>query len=187
MSTNRLGIDLLTNVSCAALALLENVKLVSKSAAILLTMVIADNVLVGMRSGRICGILQPKMGSRLIYAEGAEDKGILRKCNKAEGVTDEPMPKSVFVAVHKNGLINAGYPCRPSIHTIGRSLGKKVDGKTASPEALSPTIGPPLQWPVGRAPRTYVSSSVEERRCAVLLVLRLHSVYIPYNITNQRQ
>ena len=40
------------------------------------------------------------------------------KRNKAEGVTDEPMPKSVFVAVHKNGLINAGYPCRPSIHTM---------------------------------------------------------------------
>jgi hypothetical protein len=68
----------------------------------------------------------------------------------------------------------------------GRSLGKKVDGKTASPEALAYHRA---SFAVARwACSAYLrKSSVEERRCAVLLVLRVHSVYIPYNITNQRQ
>jgi hypothetical protein len=64
-------------------------------------------------------------------------KVILRKFSKAGGVTDEPMPKSVFLNVHKNGLVNAGYPCGPSVHSIRRGPGKKVDGKMASPEAPS--------------------------------------------------
>ena len=57
------------------------------------------------------------------------------------------MPKSAFVKIHKSGLINAGYPCGPSVHAIRRSLGKKVDGKIASLEAPSLIIRPSLQWP----------------------------------------
>src|SRR3954453_22163035 len=53
------------------------------------------------------------------------------------GLTDEPMPKSAFLNIHRNGLANAGYPCGPSVHSIRRGLGKKVDGKITSPEAPS--------------------------------------------------
>jgi hypothetical protein len=99
-------------------------------------MAIADNVLVGIRSVADLQKLEITSGQNklpLIYAEGAEENFILRKCSKAEGVTDEPMPKSAFVKIHKSGLINAGYPCGPSVHAIRRSLGKKVDGKIVSP------------------------------------------------------
>ena len=52
MSTNRLGMDLLTNGFYAALALLgqSKQKLVYDNAAILLAMTIADNVLVSIRT-----------------------------------------------------------------------------------------------------------------------------------------
>ena len=90
----------------------------------------------------------------LLYATGAEKKAILRKHSKAGGVLDEPMPKSAFLNIHKIGLTNSGYPCGPSVHGIRRCLGKKVDGKIASPEAPSLVIRPSLQWLVGRAPFT---------------------------------
>jgi hypothetical protein len=118
-------------------------------------MAIADNVLVGIKS--VADLQEQEIPEGedelpLIYATGAEDKVILRKCSKAGGVTDESMPKSTFVKIHKSGLINAGYPCGPSVHAIRRGLGKKVDGKIASPEAPPLIIRPPLQCPVGRAP-----------------------------------
>ena len=99
-------------------------------------MAIADNVLVGIKSVADLQEQEIPAGQNelpLIYAEGAKEKFILRKCSKAGGVTDELMPKSAFVKIHKSGLINAGYPCGPSVHAIRRSLGKKVDGKIASP------------------------------------------------------
>ena len=69
-------------------------------------MTIADNVLVGIRSVADLQKLEIPAGQDelpLIYAEGAEEKFILRKCSKAGGVTDEPMPKSAFVKIHKSG------------------------------------------------------------------------------------
>jgi hypothetical protein len=120
-------------------------------------MAIADNVLVGIRSEADLQELEILPGENelpLLYTTGAEKKVILRKCSKAGGVTDEPMPKSAFSNIHKNGLTNAGYPCGPSVHSIRRGLGKKVDGKIASPEAPSLVIRHPLQLPVGRAPFT---------------------------------
>ena len=55
---------------------------------------------------------------------------ILRKCIKAEGITDELMPKSAFLAIYQNSLKNVGYFYGTSIHSIWRGLGKKVDGKS---------------------------------------------------------
>jgi hypothetical protein len=81
-------------------------------------MAIADNVLVGIRSEADLQELEILPGENelpLLYAPGAEKKVILRKYSKAGGVTDEPMPKSAFLNIHKNGLANAGYPCGPSV------------------------------------------------------------------------
>ena len=111
-------------------------------------MAIADNVLVGIKSEadlQELEILQGENELPLLYAPGAAEKVILRKCSKAGGVTDEPMPKSAFLNIHRNSLTNTGYPCRPSVHGIRRGLGKKVDGKITSPEAPSLVIRPPLQ------------------------------------------
>ena len=86
-------------------------------------MAIADNVLVGIKSEadlQELEILQGENELPLLYAPGAEEKVILRKCSKAGGVTDEPMPKSAFLNIHRNGLTNTGYPCGPSVHAIRR-------------------------------------------------------------------
>ena len=110
-------------------------------------MAIADNVLVGIRSEadlQELEILPDENEFPLFYVPGAEKKVILRKCSKAGGVTDERMPKSAFLNIYKNGLINTGYPCGPSVHSIRRGLDKKVDSKIASPEAPSLVIRPPL-------------------------------------------
>jgi hypothetical protein len=97
---------------------------------------IADNVPVGIRSEadlQELEILPDENELPLLYAPGAEKKVILRKCSKAGGVTDEPMPKSAFVKIYKNALINASYPYGPSVHVIRRGPNKKVNGKIAFP------------------------------------------------------
>ena len=63
----------------------------------------------------------------LRFKESALNQPILRKCTKAKGVTDEPMPRSAFTAIFGSTLRNAGYFCATSIHAIRRQLGKKVD------------------------------------------------------------
>ncbi len=55
------------------------------------------------------------------------NQSILRKCTKADGVTDEPMPKTAFTDIFRSSLRNAGYLCTTSIHAICRQLGKKID------------------------------------------------------------
>ena len=68
-------------------------------------MAIADEVLTGIKSVEDLQALENLPGElRLIYAEGAEDEVILRKCTKAEDATDAPMPKSAFLAIYQNGL-----------------------------------------------------------------------------------
>ena len=63
----------------------------------------------------------------LRFKESMLDKPILRKCTKAGGVSDEPMPRSAFTDILRNTFRNAGYLCTTSIHAIRRQLGKKVD------------------------------------------------------------
>ena len=125
-SKNRLGMDLLTNVLCSFDAAGKgHAKLVYNDAAILLALAIADNVLVGIKSVAELQELETPEGEDelpLVYVAGAEDKAILRKCTKAGGVTDEVMPRTVFEKIHKNGLINAGYPRGPSVHETSRFM-----------------------------------------------------------------
>lgn len=63
----------------------------------------------------------------LRFKDSALDKPILHSCTKADGITDEPMPRSAFTGILRNTLRNAGYLCSTSIHAIRRQLGKKVD------------------------------------------------------------
>jgi len=52
-------------------------------------------------------------------------KPILRKCTKAGGVMDEPMPKLAFLEIWRSNASNAGYFYAPTIHAIRRGLDKK--------------------------------------------------------------
>jgi hypothetical protein len=135
------SIDLLTKTFCAALALL------GQSTQNSSTMMPQSSLLWQSRTTSWSASSQADLQEReilrgenelpLLYALGAEEKVILRKCSKAGGVTDEPMPKSAFLNIHRNSLTNTGYPCGPSVHGIRRGLG--------NPEASSLVIRPPLQ------------------------------------------
>jgi len=95
-------------------------KLICNDAAIHLTMAIADNVLVDIKSVADVQALEIPPGEdklRLVYTED-EDQVILRKCTKADSVINAPVLKSVFLAIYQNGLKNASYSCGTLIHTI---------------------------------------------------------------------
>ena len=63
----------------------------------------------------------------LRWRDSVLNKPILRKCTKAGGVTDEPMPRSAFSQIFQSTLLNAGYNYAATVHSIRRQLGKKVD------------------------------------------------------------
>ena len=63
----------------------------------------------------------------LQWHDSVLDKPILRKYTKAGGMTDEPMPRSVFHQIFQSTFLNAGYFYIASVHSIRRQLGKKVD------------------------------------------------------------
>lgn len=65
----------------------------------------------------------------LRFNDDAVNRPILKKCTKAKGITDEPMPKAAFLDIHESSMKNAGYLDGDSIHGIRRGLGKNVDGK----------------------------------------------------------
>jgi hypothetical protein len=56
----------------------------------------------------------------LRFHDSALERPVLRKCTKAGGVTDDPMPKGSFTDIFKSTLTNAGYFCGVSIHSIRR-------------------------------------------------------------------
>jgi hypothetical protein len=45
----------------------------------------------------------------LRFKDSALERHNLRKCTKAGGVANNPMPKGAFLAIFKSTLINAGY------------------------------------------------------------------------------
>jgi len=101
-------------------------------------MAIADKSLFGYESledVRAQEIPSGKDELILRFKDSALERPILRKCTKTGSVTDDPMPKSSFIAILKSTLTNAGYLCGPSIHAIRRQLGKEVDSK------LVPLVG----------------------------------------------
>ena len=114
----------------------EHEKFIYNDAGFLLIMAIADNALYGLKSlDDVQGMEIPPGENELNlrYNDKALDRPILRKCTKADGVTDEPLTKEAFLNIHRSTLRNAGYVCGASIHTIRRGLGKKVDGKLRYP------------------------------------------------------
>jgi hypothetical protein len=95
-------------------------------------MAIADNALFGITSVEDLQQMEipPEQDELiLIYNEDVKDTYVLKKCTKAKGVTEEPMPKSAFCAIFQAFMKIIGYFCGMSIHAIRRYLGKKVDGE----------------------------------------------------------
>ena len=76
----------------------------------------------------------------LVYNEDTLDRPILRKCIQAHGISDEPMPKTAFLAIHQNTLRNASYFRGTSIHAIRRHLSKRVDGKSSPLKHARPLV-----------------------------------------------
>jgi hypothetical protein len=74
----------------------------------------------------------------LRFKDDAINRPILRKCTKAKGVTDEPMPKAAFLDIHESTMRNTGYMDGDSIHTIRRGLGKQIDGKISTSKGEPP-------------------------------------------------
>jgi hypothetical protein len=112
----------------------EHNKFIYNGAGFFLTMAIADKAIWGFESLRELQEQKIPPGQnelKLRYRESAADRPIIRKCTKANGVTEEPMPKSAFTAIFNKTLQNAGYLCSTSVHAIRREIGKKVDGKIA--------------------------------------------------------
>ena len=108
----------------------EHDQFIYNDSAFLLTVALADGALFGFR--RLADLQEqeiPVGDNELVLRFKADtlDELILRKCMKAKGLLDGPMPKSAFSDILRTTLRNAGYLCPASIHAIRRELGKKVD------------------------------------------------------------
>src|SRR2546423_12303269 len=80
----------------------EHGKLIYNDVSMLLVLVIADNALFGITSVEDLQEMEISPGQDeqiLHFNEKALDEYILKKCTKAEGVIDAPMPKSAFLAI----------------------------------------------------------------------------------------
>ena len=105
-------------------------KFIFEDVPYLLTMTFADKALFGFNTLADLQEQQIPKGQdelALRWRESALDKPILRKSTKAGSVTDEPIPRSAFSQIFQSTLVNAGYLCAASVHSIRRQLGKKVD------------------------------------------------------------
>lgn len=67
---------------------------------------------------------------RLRWKDEVLQLPILRKATKTDGVTNQPLPKTMFESILKSVLNLSGYFGTATIHAIRRSLGKKIDDKT---------------------------------------------------------
>lgn len=76
----------------------------------------------------------------LRFNDSVLERPILRKCTRAGGITDDPIPKDAFLTIFKSTLINAAYLWGPSPHAIRRQLGKGADRKFACPMQEYPFI-----------------------------------------------
>jgi hypothetical protein len=113
----------------------EHEKFIYNETGFLLSMALADGALFGVESVDDLQKKEIPPGENeliLRYNESSLKKPILRKCTKAGGVTDEPMPKSAFSGIWRSNTFNAGYFYTPTIHAIRRGLGKKVDSECLS-------------------------------------------------------
>jgi hypothetical protein len=93
---------------------------------------IADKALLYIES--LEGLLEMEIPAgqdeiNLIFKDSVLDLPILRKCTKAKGIIEEPMPKYAFLQIFRAILRKAGYFTGVTIHAVRRNLGKKVDGK----------------------------------------------------------
>ena len=108
----------------------EHEKFIYNDTAFLLAMDIADGALFGYKTlddlqkqEKSHGREQDPFSIQQVSLEAA----ILRRCSKAKGIRNGPMPRAAFTKIFGNALKNAGYLCATSIRAIHRQLGKKVD------------------------------------------------------------
>ena len=100
-------------------------------AALLLTLAIADKALVGIDTFEDLFDQQTGEGEdfkMLLVRDDAMELPILCSCTEACRVTRAKWPRSSFLQIFKQTLVNAGYFSSASIHQIRRNLGKKLDG-----------------------------------------------------------
>jgi hypothetical protein len=117
----------------------EHPKLIYNCTAYFLSLALADNALFGIQSLEDLQKLEIPAGEEelgLSFKESALDRPILRKCTKEKGTLEEMMPKSAFLRIFQAMMKKAGYFCGTSIHAVRRYLGKKVDGKSHSPDYI---------------------------------------------------
>lgn len=88
--------------------------LIYDDSCFLLTMTLADGAIFGYEMLADLQEQQIPAGDNVVklrFKDEMLDKPILRKCTKADGVTDEPMPKSAFLDILRSTLRNAGDLC----------------------------------------------------------------------------
>jgi hypothetical protein len=95
-------------------------------------MAVADGALLGINS--IDDLMKKRIppGQNVLhlrYRASALEKPILRRCTRDVGVTDDPMPKSSFLAIWRSNCYNADYYQIPTVHAVRRGLGIKVESK----------------------------------------------------------
>ena len=108
----------------------EHGKLIYNDVSMLLVLVIADNALFGITSVEDLQEMEISPGQDeqiLHFNEKALDEYILKKCTKAEGVIDAPMPKSAFLAIFQGRSKECVLRLRnPRFTLYGDTYGKKV-------------------------------------------------------------
>ena len=93
-------------------ALQEHNQLIYDDTAFLLSIAFADKALFGFDTLADLQTQEIPLGDDqlvLRWRESALDKPILRRCTKAGGIGDEPMPEQAFKEILKSTLRNAGY------------------------------------------------------------------------------
>lgn len=108
----------------------EQNKFIFDDVSCLLIMAFADKSLFGLNTLADLQEQQiPEGHDELVlrWRDSVLNQPILHKCTKARRVNDEPMPRSAFSQIFQSTLLNAGYFCAASVHSIRRQLGLKVD------------------------------------------------------------
>lgn len=111
----------------------QHEKLLYDDTQYLLAMALADKAFYGIESATDLWDMTIPDGDdavRLRWKDEVLQLPILRKATKTDGVTNQPLPKTMFESILKSVLNLSGYFGTATIHAIRRSLGKKVDGKT---------------------------------------------------------
>ncbi|KAL6716976.1 hypothetical protein ACLMJK_004889 [Lecanora helva] len=108
----------------------QHCKLLYDDTQYLLALAIADQAIHGVDDIDALWELQIPPGQKeliLRWNDEVSDLSIIRKATKAHGVTKSPLPQRTFACIVKSIFKLSGYYGNPTVHSIRRGLGKKVD------------------------------------------------------------